>query len=267
MEQKFIKKVRNISAILLTIVVVVCIVVVVVLANKSRNTPGAESVEVNVPAKTDPSTSTTASEPTTAPSESATEAPTEEPTTVATELPTEEPTEQPTEEPTEAPTEAPTEEPTEEPTTEPTEEPTTEPTTEPVVEPIEPTEGLLYELNVNDKQSYTVFAGSAKTERVVVIPEKVGRFPVTVIGSRSSSSDGINFTYTGAFEGCFALEKIYLPSTIRSIGIGAFFNCERLTDIYFDGTCAQWESITKGASWNYGTPTYTVHCTDGAIEE
>lgn len=263
MEQKFIKKVRNISAILLTIVVVVCIVVVVVLANKSRNTPGAESVEVNVPAKSEPSTSTTASEPTTAPSESVTEAPTEEPTTVATELPTEEPAEQPTEEPTEAPTEVSTEEPT----TEPTEEPTTEPTTEPVVEPTEPTEGLLYELNVNDKQSYTVFAGSAKTERVVVIPEKVGRFPVTVIGSRSSSSDGINFTYTGAFEGCFALEKIYLPSTIRSIGIGAFFNCERLTDIYFDGTCAQWESITKGASWNYGTPTYTVHCTDGAIEE
>ena len=252
MEQKFLKKVRNVSAILLTLVVVVCIVVVVVLANKSQKSNGAESVEVPVSSSKEP-----------VESKQSTAEPTKEPT----DQPTEQPTEEPTEEPTEAPTEEPSEEPTAEPTTEPTEEPTAEPTTEPAVDTSEPTEGLLFELNVDNKQSYTVYAGSAKTERIVVIPENVDQFPVTVIGSRSSSSDGINFTYTGAFEGCFALEKIYLPSTIRSIGIGAFFGCERLTDIYYNGTREAWEKITKGASWNYGTPTYTIHCTDGDITE
>lgn len=264
MEQKFLKKVRNVSAILLTLVVVVCIVVVVVLANKSQKSNGAESVEVPVSSSKEPVESKqSTAEPTTEP----TEEPTAEPTTEPTEEPTAEPTTEPTEEPTAEPTTEPTEEPTAEPTEEPTAEPTTEPTTEPAVDTSEPTEGLLFELNVDNKQSYTVYAGSAKTERIVVIPENVDQFPVTVIGSRSSSSDGINFTYTGAFEGCFALEKIYLPSTIRSIGIGAFFECERLTDIYYNGTRAAWEKITKGASWNFGTPTYTIHCTDGDITE
>ena len=44
-----------------------------------------------------------------------------------------------------------------------------------------------------------------------------------------------------------------------------FHGCSELADIYYDGTMAQWNDITKGTSWNLETPDYTVHCLDGDL--
>lgn len=47
---------------------------------------------------------------------------------------------------------------------------------------------------------------------------------------------------------------------------GALCICDGLVSIYYNGTIAQWKAIIKGKSWNDYTWNYTVHCTDGDIE-
>lgn len=71
---------------------------------------------------------------------------------------------------------------------------------------------------------------------------------------------------TYAFYGCTALAKIALPQNI-TIGQQTFYNCTSLKDIFYDGTMAEWEAVTKGDGWNDNTGAYTVHCTDGDIDK
>ncbi len=73
-----------------------------------------------------------------------------------------------------------------------------------------------------------------------------------------------NISY-GAFMGCNSLTSITFPDGMTNIGSYAFSDCTNLTNIIFNGTTAQWESITKGSSWNASTGEYTIHCTDGTI--
>ena len=68
-----------------------------------------------------------------------------------------------------------------------------------------------------------------------------------------------------AFAGCTFVESIELPDSITYIGSLAFDCCLSLTDIYFDGTMQQFESIEKGDKWDAGISSYTVHCSDGDI--
>lgn len=66
---------------------------------------------------------------------------------------------------------------------------------------------------------------------------------------------GVNEIPSGAFGYCTALEKLYLPATLKKIG-GAYFNAdekfvyghafhynEALKDIYFEGSSAQWNAV------------------------
>lgn len=48
-----------------------------------------------------------------------------------------------------------------------------------------------------------------------------------------------------SFYGCKQLTSVTLPKTIQIIGQGVFDYCPLLTDIYFEGTQDQWESIEK----------------------
>lgn len=65
--------------------------------------------------------------------------------------------------------------------------------------------------------------------------------------------------------GCTNLESITIPDTVTYIGLDAFGN-SGITDIYFQGTKAQWEAITKylwhDAGWDAHMGDYTVHCID-----
>lgn len=46
----------------------------------------------------------------------------------------------------------------------------------------------------------------------------------------------------------------------------AFFGCDALTDLYFEGSCAEWGAIEKAVGWNIGfAPGLTIHCTDGDL--
>jgi hypothetical protein len=44
-----------------------------------------------------------------------------------------------------------------------------------------------------------------------------------------------------------------------------FEKCTALKDIFYGGTQAQWNALTKGDNWDSNTGAYTIHCTDGDI--
>lgn len=71
----------------------------------------------------------------------------------------------------------------------------------------------------------------------------------------------------GAFSGCTGLMSLIIPNSVTLIGENAFANCSGLTSITYKGTKEQWNKISKGNNWNYGTGNYTVHCTDGTIQK
>ena len=63
------------------------------------------------------------------------------------------------------------------------------------------------------------------TDKEVVIPETLDGYRVTAIGGYHDYYDD------GAFSGCYQLQKITVPGTIRSIGDRAFCGCSRLTTV------------------------------------
>ncbi len=54
---------------------------------------------------------------------------------------------------------------------------------------------------------------------------------------------------------------------MTSIEDYAFSGCSGLTSITFNGTKAQWNAVSKGIDWDYGTGKYTVTCTDGKLDK
>lgn len=61
-----------------------------------------------------------------------------------------------------------------------------------------------------------------------------------------------------AFAGCSGLTALTIPTAVTSIGEGAFA-CYYLTDVYYEGTRAQWNAIEMGAEnfWNAA-----IYCMD-----
>ncbi|MBR5726412.1 MAG: leucine-rich repeat protein [Muribaculaceae bacterium] len=54
-----------------------------------------------------------------------------------------------------------------------------------------------------------------------------------------------------AFSHCSGLTSVNIPNSVTSIGGLTFYFCSSLKDLYFDGTKAQWNTVTKGNQWNY----------------
>jgi hypothetical protein len=63
----------------------------------------------------------------------------------------------------------------------------------------------------------------------------------------------------------YDLVKVVLPASITSIGQAALNECHSLKELYFEGTMAQWNSITKDPRWKGTSPITVVHCSDGDI--
>lgn len=70
-----------------------------------------------------------------------------------------------------------------------------------------------------------------------------------------------------SFLGAIKLETLTLSNTLEYIGAEAFSSCRALTDIYFNGTVAEWDAIEKGEDWIscFEGGDVTVHCTDGDV--
>ncbi len=99
--------------------------------------------------------------------------------------------------------------------------------------------------------------------------EGCGKIVIPSIGylAGSSMSCRLASTCEGTFIGNKTLTVVAIPSAIKELGKSAFACCENLSRILYDGTTEQWNNLTKGDNWDYGTGEYTVYCTDGTVEK
>lgn len=79
--------------------------------------------------------------------------------------------------------------------------------------------------------------------------------------------DSVTIIEEAAFEGCTGLTSIIIPDSVKYIGQAAFNGCSRLTRIDFQGTKAEWESMSKDVNWKGGLGDFVVYCTDGTISK
>ena len=63
-----------------------------------------------------------------------------------------------------------------------------------------------------------------------------------------------------AFDSCTNLKTVKIPSSVTSVGLSAFSQCSSLSDVYYDGTSEQWNSLTASmSSGNDKLKSATVH--------
>lgn len=79
--------------------------------------------------------------------------------------------------------------------------------------------------------------------------------------------DNTKFIASNAFWNRRAMESVYIPGGVVSIGGNAFASCAMLTSVHFKGTLEKWSAVSKGDSWDYSTGDYTIYCTDGEIKK
>ena len=77
--------------------------------------------------------------------------------------------------------------------------------------------------------------------------------------------DSVTSIGSYAFSICSSLKDVVIPDSVTSIGYQAFAYCTSLTSITFEGTIAQWTSISKGNYWNSDVPATHVRCIDGDV--
>lgn len=130
------------------------------------------------------------------------------------------------------------------------------------------TRGLTYEITEEVAECKGI--GNATTSHIEIGSTFKGK-PVTSIAAsafanktnirRAVIPDSITSISNSIFMGCLNLKRVNIGSGVTSIGKGAFYNCTSLTDVYFKGTRAQWETITIGER-NDVLSTATIHTED-----
>ena len=84
---------------------------------------------------------------------------------------------------------------------------------------------------------------------------------MTIISESAFSGTAIeNITLTSvatvgnyAFSGCGSLGTVNANSALQTIGAQAFSNCGSMSHLWFDGTDAQWNAVSKGSQWRSGS--------------
>ncbi len=66
-----------------------------------------------------------------------------------------------------------------------------------------------------------------------------------------------------AFYGCGSMTSVTIPASVTRIKYAAFAGCDSLTDVYYGGTRAQWDAITKGGG-NSALTAAVIHCSDSS---
>ena len=79
--------------------------------------------------------------------------------------------------------------------------------------------------------------------------------------------EGVTVIDESAFRYCSSLTSVALPTSVTKISSFAFCNCTALSGVYFAGTKAEWEAISKGEYWDGNTADCTVYCIDGEIDK
>ena len=68
-----------------------------------------------------------------------------------------------------------------------------------------------------------------------------------------------------AFGYCRNLQSMTIGIGVKKIGDRLFDEYDSVTDIYYNGTKAEWNAIAKSESWDGPLTRYTIHCKDGNI--
>ena len=84
-----------------------------------------------------------------------------------------------------------------------------------------------------------------------------------------SVPNGVTTFYRNAFSLTTYLQIIHLPSSIENLSSEIIYDPYHDYElrIYYDGTIEMWNAIVKSAKWDFESPNYTIHCTDGKIKK
>ena len=98
----------------------------------------------------------------------------------------------------------------------------------------------------------------------ITIPEgvtSIGNYAFQNCSSLTSITIPNSVTSIGssAFQNCTSLTSITIPEGVTSIGDSAFNGCSGLKTINYTGTEEQWNAISKGKNWNYGTSLNVIY--------
>ena len=108
-----------------------------------------------------------------------------------------------------------------------------------------------YEVN-SDGKSCTITGVTGFSGKELILPATIDDHTVTAIGEK-------------AFANKNGITTLYIPKTVTQIGAKAFIGCYSLTNITYQGTTLQWNTLSKGAEWNSGTGHYTIYCTNTSL--
>lgn len=101
-------------------------------------------------------------------------------------------------------------------------------------------------LFICDGSTITSLTAHGKTFSAIIIPDKIDDVAITAIGK-------------DAFSGNTKITSISIPSSVTSIGDGAFNGCSALATVFFGGASDDWSKVTigdKNATLNKNTLYY-----------
>lgn len=84
---------------------------------------------------------------------------------------------------------------------------------------------------------------------------------------KTANIQNVTIIGNAGFTTCYNMQSVKLGNSLEKIGIIAFFGCNKLEEVYYDGTREQWEAIEKGercftaSSTNISPP--ILICNDG----
>ncbi|MBO5702375.1 MAG: leucine-rich repeat protein [Clostridia bacterium] len=131
-------------------------------------------------------------------------------------------------------------------------------------------------VTVEIPESVTQIHGSAfrgcTSLRYLVLPDGVNMIGENAFYNCTSLEsinipEGVTVIERQAFYNCASLKELRIPAGVTSIGYMALKGCESLTSLTFGGTVAEWNKISKGASWDADAKFSYVTCSDGKTEE
>ncbi len=79
-------------------------------------------------------------------------------------------------------------------------------------------------------------------------------------------SNGVSSIGSSAFSGCRNLRKVWLPRSVKAIAERAFYDCEKLDDVYYSGSEENWTAMDIGA-YNSFLTTAEIHYDEDPVWE
>ena len=112
--------------------------------------------------------------------------------------------------------------------------------------------GLEYSLNDNSAGYTVVGIGNCIDKNIVILSTHDG-LPVTTISESAFDGntaitgitipDSVTTIGSSAFNGCSSIKYVIIGSALTSIGESAFNGCTSLTNVYYNGTEGEWDTL------------------------